>query len=712
MECSTKAIAPAQTALIGTSVLPVKEITLGSLAQQRRDPSLISNNIIASLRPLTLECEASLSQQVPFSMPSASTPLCSELSLSAYSQPSDFTHHSTHDTSVFQSENYPVLRSLLIECDYNPSVDLLSSEHNECNAPLVLAPFSQSASLKHTASSIDELPSHLQQFLLQHNISLISRTPLHAFTLMDELATHPNQNFVHELIHNIQHGCSIGYNGPQFSHCSKNLPSAYQQPLILDNALLQECNAGRILGPFDTPPLPDFRCSGLGLVPKHDGGWRTIYHLSAPHGNSINDYINPEDYTLSYCSVDDAYAILNLLGTGALMSKIDLKNAFRLIPVHPNDWNLLGICWRNKFYIDTYLPFGLRSAPFLFNQLSVAIHWILQHKYSVCHLLHYLDDFFTAGAPDSSECQNNLEAMLSLCQKINGPVKLTKVEGPSTNITFLGIVINTVTMTASISSERKQELLSALQSMIERRKCTKQQLLSLIGKLSFACKVVPAGRIFLRRLIDLSCSVSRIHHHIRLTKEACLDMYWWFNFLPQWSGTSCILETEWTTTPSMNLYTDASGTLGWGAYWSGRWLQAHWSLDDCKKDIVWKELFAIVAAVNSWGHHWQRKKVLFHCDNQSVCDIWHRGSSRSPEVMALVRMLYFCAAKFDINVMIAHIAGSSNEIAGSSNEIADALSRFQATRFHQLAPLAEPQPDTILAWPTQFWTDSSMNINP
>ena len=566
----------------------MKEITLGSLAQQRRDSSLISNNIIASLRPLTLECEASLSQQVPFSMPSASTPLCSELSVSAYSQPSDFTHHSTHDTSVFQSEHYPVLRSLLIECDYNPSVDLLSPEHNECNAPLVLAPFSQSASLKYTASSIDELPSHVQQFLLQHNISLISRTPLHAFTLMDELATHPNQNFVHELIHNIQHGCSIGYNGPQFSHCSKNLPSAYQQPLILDNALLQECNAGRILGPFDTPPLPDFRCSGLGLVPKHDGGWRTIYHLSAPHGNSINDYINPEDYTLSYCSVDDAYAILNLLGTGALMSKIDLKNAFRLIPVHPNDWNLLGICWRNKFYIDTCLPFGLRSAPFLFNQLSVAIHWILQHKYSVCHLLHYLDDFFTAGAPDSSKCQNNLEAMLSLCQKINAPVKLTKVEGPSTNITFLGIVINTVTMTASISSERKQELLSALQSMIERRKCTKQQLLSLIGKLSFACKVVPAGRIFLRRLIDLSCSVSRIHHHIRLTKEARLYMYWWFNFLPQWSGTSCILETEWTTTPSMNLYTDASGTLGWGAYWSGRWLQAHWSLNDCKKDIVWK----------------------------------------------------------------------------------------------------------------------------
>ena len=61
------------------------------------------------------------------------------------------------------------------------------------------------------------------------------------------------------------------------------------------------------------------------------------------------------------------------------------------------------------------INFGLHSAPFIFNQLSVAIHWILQHKYSVSHLLRNLDDFFTAGAPDTSECQNNLEAMLSVC---------------------------------------------------------------------------------------------------------------------------------------------------------------------------------------------------------------------------------------------------------------------------------------------------------
>ena len=104
----------------------------------------------------------------------------------------------------------------------------------------------------------------------------------------------------------------------------------------------------------------------------------------------------------------DAYTIINELGTGALLSKIDLKNAFRLIPVRQADWNLLGIHWKDKYYIDTCLPFGLRSAPFLFNQLADAIHWILHQQYGVHHLLHYLDDFLTAGPPNSNTCQLGL----------------------------------------------------------------------------------------------------------------------------------------------------------------------------------------------------------------------------------------------------------------------------------------------------------------
>jgi len=208
----------------------------------------------------------------------------------------------------------------------------------------------------------------------------------------------------------------------------------------------------------------------LGIVPKHDGGWRTIYHLSAPIGSSINDFIDPSAYTLNYCTVDDAYTIVNKLGPGTLLSKIDLKNAFRLIPVRPADWNLLGIYWCGNYYVDTCVPFGLHSAPAIFNCLTSAIHWILQNNYNVKHLLHYLDDFLTAGSPGSLECQQNLDFMLQLCNRINAPIKPEKVVIPTTQITFLGIVIDTIAMTASISDECKLAILIELQSFTEPKK--------------------------------------------------------------------------------------------------------------------------------------------------------------------------------------------------------------------------------------------------
>lgn len=106
-----------------------------------------------------------------------------------------------------------------------------------------------------------------------------------------------------------------------------------------------------------------------------------IMHLSAPVGRSVSDGIHPDDFSLHYSSVDDAVAILLHLGKGTLMAKIDLKSAFRTIPVHRTDWDLLGMRWRGQYYVDTCLPFGLRSAPFLFNEYATAIEWIMTHNY-------------------------------------------------------------------------------------------------------------------------------------------------------------------------------------------------------------------------------------------------------------------------------------------------------------------------------------------
>jgi len=238
----------------------------------------------------------------------------------------------------------------------------------------------------------------------------------------------------------------------------------------------------------------------------------------------------PAHFTLQYCTVDKAIEVINKLGPGTLMGKIDLKSAFRQCPVRRQDWELLGVKWRGKYYVDKCLPFGLRSASFLFNRVAEAIEWALKNNYSIEDLFHYLDDFFTAGPPGSPVCKNNIQTMLTICDKLGPPVKPEKVEGPTTLMEFLGILLDSINMTAGISPARKAELTAELLDMASRMKCRKRNLLSLIGKLSFACKVVPAGRIFLRRLIDRSCTVKHLHHWLHLTKETQADLQWWLTF--------------------------------------------------------------------------------------------------------------------------------------------------------------------------------------
>ena len=157
-----------------------------------------------------------------------------------------------------------------------------------------------------------------QPHISQHRLA----TPLRPLELQRELALHPDKAFVSELLANLTHGCNIGYEGPQFPLTAPHLPTALSHPHVIDKALREECVAGRMAGPYSHPPLPNLRCSSLGVVPKKDGGWRVIYHLSAPTGRSINDFINPARFSLHYCTTDAAIAIINTLGKTTLMGKL------------------------------------------------------------------------------------------------------------------------------------------------------------------------------------------------------------------------------------------------------------------------------------------------------------------------------------------------------------------------------------------------------
>ena len=171
-----------------------------------------------------------------------------------------------------------------------------------------------------------------------------------------KLRNHPDKAWVARLIEGFRHGVRLGYTGPLCLIWACSLPSAFTHPEAIDAELAKVCAAGRICGPFQDPLFPNLHCSGLRAIPKKDGRWQMILHLSAPAGCSINDHIAQDDYLLDHTSIDDAIRILLWLGKGALMVKVDLKSAFQMVPVHPADWELLGMHWKEGFYFDTCLP--------------------------------------------------------------------------------------------------------------------------------------------------------------------------------------------------------------------------------------------------------------------------------------------------------------------------------------------------------------------
>lgn len=297
------------------------------------------------------------------------------------------------------------------------------------------------------------------------------------------------------VVSGVTNGFGIGYNGPNISISCRNMASANENPELVQDYLATEIALGRIKGPYHEAPFPVFRCNPIGIVPKKTPGkYRTIMNLSAPTGASVNDFIEKDDYSLSYVTIDKAVDYIIDLGTGCMLNKVDIADAFRILPVTPSQWHLLGIHWDGHFYFDTRLTMGGRSSPYIFDTFSSALEWICTHNYELSHLCHLLDDFFSAETVENKG--NSLSVILNVFSRLGVPVAPGKVEGPVTCLEFLGITLDTIAMEARLSNEKISLLKERLAYFISRQKVSKREILSLVGSLSFACKVVVPGRRF------------------------------------------------------------------------------------------------------------------------------------------------------------------------------------------------------------------------
>ena len=270
--------------------------------------------------------------------------------------------------------------------------------------------------------------------------------------------------------------------------------------------IMKEVEAKRYAGPFEKIPFNHFIQLPIGLVPKSNGDVRLISHLSHPsRGNRSVNACTPK----TLCSVkykDLPYAIKLCLeaGRGCHTAKVDMKSAFRNLPIKPEDWMLLvmmaplPITGKIYYFVDKCLLFGTSISCSHFQCFSNCVALLCQ-KRSGKKTNNYLDDFLFA-ALIKAMCDGQVEIFIKLCDEINFPIAPEKMVWGTTIIVFFRHPYQHPYQTISIPMEKRERALDQLQAVLNARTVMVLQLQKFTGLFNFLAQTIVPGRTSTRRM--------------------------------------------------------------------------------------------------------------------------------------------------------------------------------------------------------------------
>ena len=459
----------------------------------------------------------------------------------------------------------------------------------------------------------------------------------------------------------LQHGVTLDFHPtpPPASHLSNSM-SVKLHAAAVAARLEDYLRIGAVERlPASTPePL---HVQPLHVVIKDNKKPRVCIDLS----RNMNDFIPRIPF--HYESVDSA---VDMSWPGCWYTKIDLSDCFLSFPLHPDIVPLFTFRFAEQYWRFTAMPFGLAPAPRICTNLLSPVSFALSRA-SILHS-RYLDDFFIIS-PSQTQAQRDLHTACSIFAQFGLVVNASKTMLPTQRGTYLGIVIDSTTCTLSCTPERVKELLDLSHTFSSATSATKPQLLSLLGKLSFASQVLSGARPFLRSCIDLAHSNPYLHD-IPLTPSFHSDLQYWTRVLSTWNGTC-----RWRDAPNPIVISTDASEHGFGIYieqlpadlrlsssllhsgvaglWRDHFLGPH------QPDIGVLEFFALLYAAHLLAPRLRNRTLQIHCDNSSDVHIVNRQATRSSGILLLLRALYALAAQHNFNIRAIHRAGVDNIVA-------------------------------------------------
>ena len=493
------------------------------------------------------------------------------------------------------------------------------------------------------------------------------------------------------LINGFQQGFKFHFTGKEEAISSLNSKEANLHAKAVDKKMTGELKAKRIAGPFSEPPFINFKCSPLSVREKSEPGKvRLLHNLSYPYNeSSVNGGIQDAHKTVRYATIQTAINTINRLGKGCFMAKTDIKSAYRIVPIHPSQYHLLGLKWRSLYYFDKFLPMGLAESCAIFEKISDAIVFTM-NRFGVNNIVKVLDDFLILEA-SKEKCDCSLRKFKYLCSLLNIPLVEEKTSVTSLQrIIFLGLELDSVAMTAELPKDKLTKYTQDVSLMLAQATTSKKDIQRIVGKLQFSTSVIPIGKPFLRRLID---SIKRHPGKAVITMSVQMkaDLRVWLEFLTHYNGRTIIAQYDVCDSTDIRLFTDASNQ-GWAAAYGSQWIQGAWNRTWKQLNIAVRELYPILAVVKLFGHLWKNQRILFRCDNQAIVAAINRQSVPDPTIMKLLRPLV-------LHLMLNNIRFTATYIRSKDNVLADAISRFQENNtmlnHYGMRPFPTPVPPSL-----------------
>lgn len=399
------------------------------------------------------------------------------------------------------------------------------------------------------------------------------------------------------------------------------------------------------------------------LRQKPDGSHRFILNLK-----DLNFFIKKEHF-----KIEDLKTAINILEPNNFMARLDLKDAYFLIPIHKEHQKFLTFSFNDQLYKFKALPFGLSSAPLIFTKLIKPILNFLRSR--GVKAIAYLDDFLIL-ADSVEECKQHLSLLIDLLTRLGFIINWGKSElRPSRRCKFLGMIIDSQRMLLELPLDRRVKIHNLICQTLQFNKIKIQNLAELIGVLVAASPAIAYGWLYYKNLEKMKTEALIANDKnnqalASLSPEAVKELKWWEAHVL--TSVNKIRSTRF----DYEIYSDAS-TTGWGATLGNKTAHGLWDARESKMHINFLEIKAALLGLMCFAKRWSNKQILLRIDNvTALAYINKMGGTKNPENHKITMDLWEWCQERDIWVFAEYVASKDN-VADEGSRINNADTEWE-----------------------------------